>query len=179
MRCNKITANWPPEQIRLVFCVWPFSNSSTTLVSVCYHSCLLGCTVDHSDNRFLQRGPFHFSSLEWMDCRLRRETQGHFSSKCHCTRKSLVMSTFLYSIVCLCGCCGAPRSSHIPPNQTIGVVLKQLKTSCFSSQSLEQWWHQNPYHSVSHSIVSDNIWYVNLIIPRNHDCLKLILVCFR
>ena len=108
-------------------------------LSVWYHSCLLGCTVDHSDNRFLQRGPFHFSSLEWMDCRLRRETQGHFSSKCHCTRKSLVMSTFLYSIVCLCGCCGAPRSSHIPPNQTVGVVLKQLKTSCFSSQSLEQW----------------------------------------
>ena len=98
-----------------------------------------GCTVDHSDNRFLQKGPFHFSSHEWMDCRLRRETQGHFSSKCHCTRKSLVMSTFLYSIVCLCGCCGAPRSSHIPPNQTVGVVLKQLKTSCFTPQSLEPW----------------------------------------
>ena len=176
MRCNKITANWPPEQIRLVFCVWPFSNSSTTLVSVCYHSCLLGCTVDHSDNRFLQRGPFHFSSLEWMDCRLRRETQGHFSSKCHCTRKSLVMSTFLYSIVCLCGCCGAPRSSHIPPNQTISCSETaknvMLYTTIFGAVvTLVPIVHPIPWFHCFR--------YEYLILPMNHDCLKLILVCFR
>ena len=146
-RPNPWSVVWPLRTVpRLCLCVW-------------YHSCLLGCTGDHSYNRFPSRGPFQFSSPE-LNWQLSSNTQGIISLLLFNLNTFVLLIFFVQYCLFVRWLRGPEVQWHraVAPNQTTKVHLKQLKR-----------------HALYHKFILFQIYRM----PMKHECVKLILGCFR